>query len=143
MTVSALFEPLTLLHGPAIRNRFMTAPLTSQQSEPGGFLFVFDKDWMRQLAEGGCGLVQTGATIVEASGIACARQPGIFSDEHLSGLTEVATAIRENGGLSAVQLHHAGHRANPRFQGVPSPASRHTLRTTGCTSAEPSRSTTG
>lgn len=30
VTVSALFEPLTLLHGAAMRNRFMTAPLTSQ-----------------------------------------------------------------------------------------------------------------
>ncbi|WP_329182728.1 NADH:flavin oxidoreductase [Actinacidiphila glaucinigra] len=127
MTVADLFEPLALLHGPAMRNRFMMAPLTSQQSEPEGFLSDFDKEWMRQLAQGGYGLVQTGATIVEASGIACARQPGIFSDKHLPGLTEVAASIREGGGLSAVQLHHAGHRANPHFGGVPSPASSHTL----------------
>ncbi|WP_240810997.1 hypothetical protein [Streptomyces tendae] len=39
----------------------------------------------------------------------------------------MANSIREGGGLSAVQLHHAGHRANPYFGGVPSPASSRTL----------------
>lgn len=128
MTVSDLLEPLPLLHGPAMRNRFMMAPLTNQQSEPGGFLSGFDQDWMRQLARGGYGLIQTSATIVEAGGIACARQPGIFSDDHIPGLTEMANSIRDEGGLSAVQLHHAGHRANPHYGGVPSPASSYTLR---------------
>lgn len=36
MSVSDLFEPLTLAHGPAMRNRFMLAPLTNQQSEHDG-----------------------------------------------------------------------------------------------------------
>lgn len=127
MAVSDLFKPLTLLHGPAMRNRFMLAPLTNQQSERDGIASEFDLAWFAQLAEGGYGLVQTCATTVEAGGIAFARQLGIHSDAHLPGLSAMAGLIRQGGGLSAVQLHHAGHRANPLLGGIPSPASSGTL----------------
>jgi 2,4-dienoyl-CoA reductase-like NADH-dependent reductase (Old Yellow Enzyme family) len=127
MSVDDLFEPLTLLHGPAMRNRFMLAPLTNQQSEDDGFASEFDQDWIRQVARSGYGLITTCATTVEAGGIAFARQLGIHRDEHLEGLTQMASSIRAGGGLSAVQLHHAGHRARPELGGIPSPASSHTL----------------
>lgn len=115
MAVAELFEPLTLGHGPAMRNRFMLAPLTNQQSEYDGSVSKFDQDWMEQLTQSGYALIQTGAATVEASGIAYERQLGIHSDEHLHGLTQIATVIRAGGGLSAVQLHHAGHRASPEL----------------------------
>lgn len=127
MSVSDLFQPLSLLHGPVMRNRFMLAPLTNQQSERGGFASSFDQEWFDQLAEGGYALVQTCATTVEAGGIAFAGQLGIHSDDHLPGLRAIASSIRKGGGLSAVQLHHAGHRANPQIGGIPSPASNATL----------------
>lgn len=127
MSVSDLFKPLTLLHGPAMRNRFMLAPLTSQQSDHDGTASKYDQLWMEQLAQGGYGLIQTSAAIVEAGAIAFERQLGIHSDKHLPGLTQMATAIREGGALSAVQLHHAGHRAQPSVGGIPAPASNNTL----------------
>lgn len=127
MSVSDLFKPLGLLHGPEMRNRFMLAPLTNQQSELDGSASEFDQEWIMQLSQSGYGLIQTCATTVEAGGIAFARQLGIHSDAHLPGLTKMAAAIREGGGLSAVQLHHAGHRANPLLGGVPAPASGCTL----------------
>lgn len=127
MSVSDLFKPLTLLHGPAMRNRFMLAPLTNQQSNRDGTASEYDQEWIRQLSHGGYALIQTCATTVEASGIAFDRQLGIHSDAHLPGLAQIASAVREGGGLSAVQLHHAGHRANPLLGGVPSPASSYTL----------------
>lgn len=127
MSVSDLFKPLTLLHGPAMRNRFMLAPLTNQQSGHDGIASEYDQQWMAQLAQGGYALVQTCATTVEAGGIAFARQLGIHSDRHLPGLAALAAAVRQGGGLSAVQLHHAGHRANPELGGIPSPASGRTV----------------
>lgn len=127
MSVSDLFKPLSLLHGRAMRNRFMLAPLTNQQSDRDGFASTYDQDWFAQLGKGGYGLVQTCATTVEAGGIAFAGQLGIHSDDHLPGLSQMAASIRQGGGLSAVQLHHAGHRANPLIGGIPSPASGETL----------------
>ncbi|SEW27474.1 NADH:flavin oxidoreductase [Chitinophaga arvensicola] len=127
MSVNNLFEPLMLLHGPAMRNRFMMAPLTSQQSEHDGTASEFDHLWIEQLAESGYAFIQTGAATVEAGGIAFERQMGIHSDDHLPGLTRMAAAIRRQGGLSAVQLHHAGHRAKPLLGGIPAPASGNTV----------------
>ena len=127
MSIARLFEPLTFPHGPTMRNRFMLAPLTNQQSEHEGTTTEFDQDWFRQVGRSGYGLVHTAAAYVEAWGIAYERQLGIHSDDQLSGLMQMASAIREGGGLSSVQLHHAGHRANPRLGGIPSPASGRTL----------------
>ncbi|PWN64238.1 NADH:flavin oxidoreductase [Chryseobacterium viscerum] len=127
MSVSDLFKPLTFLHGPAMRNRFMLAPLTSQQSNHDGTASQYDQYWMEQLAQGGYGLIQTSASTVEAGAIAFERQMGIHSDQHLPGLTQMAAAIREGGALSAVQLHHAGHRAKPSIGGIPAPASDKTV----------------
>ncbi|PSK89509.1 NADH:flavin oxidoreductase [Taibaiella chishuiensis] len=127
MSVSDLFKPLTMLHGPAMSNRFMLAPLTSQQSEYDGTASEYDQFWMKQLAQSGYGLIQTSAATVEAGGIAFERQLGIHSDAQLPGLTEMARVVREGGALSAVQLHHAGHRAKPAIGGIPAPASGKTL----------------
>lgn len=127
MSVSDLFEPLTLSHGRAMRNRFMMAPLTNQQSESDGRASVFDQEWISQLAQGGYGLIQTCAATVEPGGIAFTRQLGIHDDDQLPGLAQMATSIRDGGGLSAVQLHHAGHRARPELGGIPAPASGNTV----------------
>lgn len=127
MAYSNLFESLTLLHGPPMRNRFMLAPLTNQQSELDGVATEFDQEWFHQVSQSGYALVHTCATTVEATGIAFARQLGIHSDDHLPGLMQIASSIRKGGGLSSVQLHHAGHRANPHLGGIPSPASSRTL----------------
>ncbi|WP_329347818.1 NADH:flavin oxidoreductase [Streptomyces sp. NBC_01261] len=127
MSVSDLFKPLTLSHGPEMRNRFMMAPLTNQQSEHDGSASVFDQDWIRQLAQSDYALIQTSATTVEAGAKAFERQLGIHSDAHVPGLIEMSTSIREGGGLSAVQLHHAGHRARPDLGGIPAPASSSTV----------------
>lgn len=127
MPVSKLFQPLSLLHGPAMKNRFMLAPLTNQQSGLDGRASEFDREWMRQLSRGGYALVQTAAATVEEGGRAFRRQLGIHSDDHIPGLTGLASSLREGGTLSAVQLHHAGHRANPQVGGIPAPASSRTL----------------
>lgn len=123
MSVADLFRPLTLLHGPAMRNRFMLAPLTNQQSELDGLPSEFDLDWIRQVAQSDYALIQTAAAHVETGGIAFERQLGIHGNAHIEGLTRMATAIREGGGLSAVQLHHAGHRADVSLGGRPASAS--------------------
>ncbi|MFJ4783625.1 NADH:flavin oxidoreductase [Streptomyces sp. NPDC088794] len=127
MAVTELFKPLTLSHGPEMRNRFVLAPLTNQQSARDGSASTFDLDWIGQLAQGDYALIQTCAATVEAGGIAFDRQLGIHSDSHLAGLTKMADVIREGGGLSTVQLHHAGHRARRELGGIPAPASGSTV----------------
>lgn len=114
-----LFEPLTLPRGPAMKNRLMLAPLTNQQSHADGRLSEDELHWLTMRAQGGFGLVMTAASHVQSVGQGFAGQIGIFGDEHLEGLTRLASAIREHGALSSVQLHHAGYRSPKEIVGTP------------------------
>ncbi len=105
-----LFAPMTLTRGPAWKNRFMLAPLTNSQSHADGRLSNDEFDWLTYRATGGFGLVMTCAAHVQAVGQGFPGQLGIFSDDHLPGLTRLAAAIRAGGAVSSVQLHHAGIR---------------------------------
>lgn len=105
------FAPLDFLHGPAMKNRFMLAPLTNMQSHADGVLSDEEYEWLAHRATGGFGMVMTCAAHVQKVGQGFPGQLGIWSDHHLPGLTKLATTIRERGSLSSVQLHHAGIRA--------------------------------
>jgi 2,4-dienoyl-CoA reductase-like NADH-dependent reductase (Old Yellow Enzyme family) len=107
----AVFEPLTLQRGPAWRNRLALAPLTNMQSHPDGSLSDDELRWLTMRARGGFGLVMTCASHVQPQGLGFPGQLGCFSDDHLPGLTRLADALRAEGAVSSVQLHHAGYRS--------------------------------
>jgi 2,4-dienoyl-CoA reductase-like NADH-dependent reductase (Old Yellow Enzyme family) len=106
-----LFEPMSFLSGPPMKNRFMLAPLTNSQSHDDGRLSDEEFHWLVMRAQGGFGMTMTCAAHVQAQGRGFPGQLGIFSDDHLEGLTRLAEAIGRHGSLSSVQLHHAGMRS--------------------------------
>jgi 2,4-dienoyl-CoA reductase-like NADH-dependent reductase (Old Yellow Enzyme family) len=106
-----LFAPLSFAHGPAMKNRFMLAPLTNLQSHPDGKLSDDEFRWLTFRAHGGFGVTMTCAAHVQAVGQGFPGQLGIFSDDHLEGLTRLAAAIKADNSLAVVQLHHAGIRS--------------------------------
>jgi 2,4-dienoyl-CoA reductase-like NADH-dependent reductase (Old Yellow Enzyme family) len=106
-----LFAPMTLAHGPALKNRFMLAPLTNQQSHPDGRLSDDEFKWLTKRAEGGFGLTMTCAAHVQAVGQGFPGQLGVFGDQHLEGLTRLASTIKGFGSNAALQMHHAGNRS--------------------------------
>ncbi len=89
----------------------MLAPLTNCQSHPDGRLSDEEFHWLTLRAKGGFGLVMTCAAHVQRIGQGFPGQLGVFSDDHLPGLTRLAAAIRAEGAVSSVQLHHAGLRS--------------------------------
>ena len=105
------FDQLTFMHGPAMSNRFMLAPLTNQQSHADGTLSDEELHWLRVRAQGGFGLTMTCAAHVQAVGQGFAGQLGIWGDGHLEGLGRLADALNATGTVSYAQLHHAGNRA--------------------------------
>jgi 2,4-dienoyl-CoA reductase-like NADH-dependent reductase (Old Yellow Enzyme family) len=113
-----LFEPMTFSRGPAMKNRFMLAPMTNCQSHDDGKLSDEEFRWLTLRAEGGFGLTMTCAAHVQARGRGFPGQLGIFSDAHVEGLTRLATTIRRTGSLAVAQLHHAGMRAPPALIGT-------------------------
>jgi 2,4-dienoyl-CoA reductase-like NADH-dependent reductase (Old Yellow Enzyme family) len=64
-------------------------------------------DFYAERARGGAGMITVGyATVDELSGNP--GNIGAHKDMYIPGLTRLATAIRENGARSSVQLNHAG-----------------------------------
>lgn len=112
------FDALTFGRGPAMKNRFMLAPLTNSQSHDDGTLSDDEFRWLTMRAQGGFGLTMTCAAHVQAQGRGFAGQLGIFGDQHLPGLERLAGAIRTAGSLSSVQLHHAGMRSPKELIGT-------------------------
>lgn len=117
--MAPLNSPLPLRHGRDLPNRLALAPMTNTQSNPDGSLSEMDLVWLVARARGGFGLTMTAATYVSPDGKAWLGQPGASDDRHLAGLERLARGIREAGGVSAVQLHHGGERANPAASGRP------------------------
>ncbi|MCP5026977.1 MAG: NADH:flavin oxidoreductase [Actinomycetia bacterium] len=114
-----IFEPLTFTRGPTMKNRIMLAPLTNCQSHPDGRLSDDEFRWLTMRAQGGFALTMTAAAHVQAVGQGFPRQVGVFADEHLEGLTRLATAIKAEGSMAVVQLHHAGNRSPAELVGTP------------------------
>jgi 2,4-dienoyl-CoA reductase-like NADH-dependent reductase (Old Yellow Enzyme family) len=109
--VTGLFAPLALAHGPGLKNRFMLAPLTNLQSHEDGRLSDDEFRWLTLRAEGGFGLTMTCAAHVQRQGQGFPGQLGVFADAHVEGLARLAAAIKAQGSLALVQLHHAGMRS--------------------------------
>ena len=110
-----LHAPLTLSRGPAMKNRFMLAPLTNLQSHADGSLSDDEFRWLVMRAAGGFGMTMTCAAHVQAIGQGFPGQLGVFDDHHLAGLTRLARALSDHGTHSVVQLHHAGMRSPPEL----------------------------
>lgn len=109
--MNKLFEPLTFSRGPAMKNRFLLAPMTNQQGRDDGTLGDDELNWLRMRAEGGFGLVMTCAAHVNLKGKGFPRELGIFGDELLPGLSRIASMLRQAGPVSSVQLYHGGIRS--------------------------------
>jgi len=94
MSSSTLFQPLNFAHGPAMKNRLMLAPLTNTQSHADGRMSDEEFRWLTLRAEGGFGLTMTCAAHIQRNGQGFPGQMGCWSDDHLEGLTRLATAIK-------------------------------------------------
>ncbi len=99
-------------------NRFMLAPLTNRQSHADGTLSDDEHRWLTFRAQGGFGITMTCAAHVQQVGQGFAGQLGVFGDEHLPGLSRLATDLNATGTVSYVQLHHAGIRSPAELIGA-------------------------
>ena len=104
-------SPLQFSCGNIMKNRFMLAPLTNQQSFEDGQLSDEEFHWLTLRAKGQFGLVMTCASHVQAVGKGFSGQLGIFNDDHIEGHQRLSSKIKAYGSLAVIQLHHAGMRS--------------------------------
>ena len=112
-----LSDALTFPRGPAMANRFMLAPLTNWQSNADGTLADAEYHWLTMRARGGFALTMTCAAHVQRGGQGFPGQLGVWSDDHLPGLTRLAAGIHAGGSGSSLQIQHSGRRSDRALSG--------------------------
>src|SRR5258707_14183561 len=100
--MNQLFEPLSFWHGPAMPNRFMLAPMTSQQSHADGTLSDDEYRWLVMRAKGGFGAVMTCGAHVVPSGQGFPGTLSISSNLHLVGFIDLPAVIKQTATWACV-----------------------------------------
>ena len=100
-----------------LRNRIVMAPIVTQFATDTGAASQMHRDFLAERAKGGVGLIIAEATYVDPLGKAFGCQLGIDRDELLSSHVRLTEAVHRYEAKIAIQLHHGGARANPKFTG--------------------------
>lgn len=103
--------PIQFPCGAQMKNRFMLAPMTNQQSHEDGQLSEDEFHWLTMRAKGQFGLVMTCAAHVQSIGKGFSGQLGIYDNIHIEGHQRLSSEIKMHGSLAVIQLHHAGMRS--------------------------------
>ncbi len=67
------------------------------------------------LVEGGIGLIITGHMYVNPGGKCHPEMTGVYRDELIPGLSNLAQAVHQSGGKIAVQINHGGGKCDPEI----------------------------
>ncbi|HEY8939333.1 MAG TPA: NADH:flavin oxidoreductase/NADH oxidase [Cellvibrio sp.] len=94
-----------------LRNRIAVPPMCQYMATDG-----FSNDWhlahYSSIARGGAGVVIVEATAVSPDGRISPGCLGLWSDEHIEGLKQIASAIKKAGAVPGIQIAHAGRKAS-------------------------------
>jgi 2,4-dienoyl-CoA reductase-like NADH-dependent reductase (Old Yellow Enzyme family) len=111
-------EPFTFpRNGQTVRNRTVLAAMTNKHSHEDGKVSLDEIQWLEARARGGFGIITSAASHVQANGQGWEGEFGVWSDDHIPGLTRMADAIKGHGSMAWVQLFHGGMRAPESLTG--------------------------
>lgn len=99
-----------VLRDVTLRNRIGLSPMCMYSAQ-GGLPGTWHMMHYGARAAGGCGLVLTEATAVEARGMISPGDTGLWNDQQVQEWRKVTSLVRELGAVPGVQLAHAGRKA--------------------------------
>ena len=107
--MSRLFNPF-IIKDIEFRNRIGISPMCQYSAVDG-----FANDWhlvhYGSRAVGGAGLIIQEATAVSPEGRITPADLGLYYDEHIEKLRDIASFIQHQGAVAGIQLAHAGRKA--------------------------------
>jgi NADPH2 dehydrogenase len=108
---STLFSPYTI-RNVTLKNRVVMSPMCMYSCHnEDGKVENWHKIHYAARAVGQVGLIVVEATAVTEQGRISPHDLGVWSDEHIQGLTELVNLLKEQGAKTAIQLAHAGRKA--------------------------------
>lgn len=94
-----------------LRNRFVRSGTYDACADKNGYVTQKQIKLYLTLAEGGVGLIITGAAYIHPIGQLKKFQNSIAGDEYISGFKRLINAVHSRGAKIALQLFHAGREA--------------------------------
>ena len=130
MKFAHLMQPFRLKNI-TLNNRIVMAPMLSRLCDPDGIVSQKLIDYYAERARGGAGLVIVEYCYTDTKeSKANQGQLGIYSDQLIAGLGDLAEAIQEWGAKAILQVCHAGRSTSSRYMGrqpiAPSPVPSYT-----------------
>jgi len=108
-----LFTPFQIKNL-TLKNRIVLPPLASFLIEKGGAITDRAVEHYRRRAAGGPAMVIMEACAISPEGVVSENQARIDSVRLLKGLSRIAEAIRAEGAVPAIQIHHAGRQTSAK-----------------------------
>jgi 2,4-dienoyl-CoA reductase-like NADH-dependent reductase (Old Yellow Enzyme family) len=105
--MNLLFEPFSIKNL-TLRNRFVRSATYDGMAEKNGRVSSGQIQMVKDLAQGGVGLIILGIAYVHPSGQISPVQNSLADDDCIPGLRNLAETAHEHGAKIAVQLFHAG-----------------------------------
>ncbi|MBH0229787.1 NADPH dehydrogenase NamA [Halobacillus yeomjeoni] len=107
-----LFSPFTIKNV-TLKNRIVMSPMCMYSAyDQDGHTQPFHIAHYESRAAGQVGLVMTEATSVLPEGRISHEDLGIWEDAHIEGLRDITASIHRHDAKAAIQLAHAGRKAN-------------------------------
>jgi NADPH2 dehydrogenase len=111
MVILLLLEPYKI-RNLELNNRIVMSPMCMYSClAEDGQVTSFHKTHYTSRAAGQVGLIIVEASAVTAQGRISPQDLGIWSDEQIKGLSELASLVHEQGAKIGIQLAHAGRKA--------------------------------
>jgi 2,4-dienoyl-CoA reductase-like NADH-dependent reductase (Old Yellow Enzyme family)/thioredoxin reductase len=108
-----LFSPFTV-KSIYLKNRIVMPPIASFLIGDDGSITDAAIEHYRRRAAGGPAMVIMEACAVSPEGIVSPHQSVIYDDRYIEGFSKIAAAIKEEGAVAALQIHHGGRQTSTR-----------------------------
>jgi 2,4-dienoyl-CoA reductase-like NADH-dependent reductase (Old Yellow Enzyme family)/thioredoxin reductase len=106
-----LFSPITIKNI-KLNNRIVMPALASFLIADDGGISGATIEHYRRRAGGGPAMVIMEACAISPEGVVSANQAKIYEDRFIEGLSKIAHAVKEEGAVPAVQIHHGGRQTS-------------------------------
>ncbi len=137
-----LFTPMEI-NGMQLKNRLVKSATYEAMAAEDGTVSDQLIDMYTSLAKGGVGLIITGYAYIQENGHCMPLQTGVYSDDNIPGLRQLANAVHEQGGTIALQIAHSGRQTTPALLGGQTPMAPSAMEADPFFHTEPREMTTG
>ena len=97
-----------------LANRIVMPPLASFLLSEDGRITDATIEHYRRRAAGGPAMVMMEACAVSPEGLVSPNQARIYEDRFIDGLSKIANAMKSEGAIPAVQIHHGGRQTSAK-----------------------------